>query len=205
MVALVVVVVGEGGDLPLQITGQEVILEENTVLHSLMPSFDLALGLWVVWCTSYALHSFFFDVIRQVTCNVRRTAVTEQPRFGNYRCPVAAGGRKRQVECGSHVFRLQEPGIAVHRRNVDHHTDRSRRSHLNGWRGRYLDNIFIERLWRSLKQEAIYLEEIQDGFQARRAVKNWMGFYNTERLYSALDRRIPDDAYWASLEESKAA
>lgn len=36
-------------------------------------------------------------------------------------------------------------------------------------RGRYLDNIFIERLWRSLKQEAIYLEEINDGFQARRS------------------------------------
>ena len=39
-------------------------------------------------------------------------------------------------------------------------------------RGRYLDNIFIDRLWRSLKQEAIYLEEIRDGFQARRVVKN---------------------------------
>jgi len=34
-------------------------------------------------------------------------------------------------------------------------------------RGRYLDNIFIERLWRSLKQEAVYLHELQDGFQAR--------------------------------------
>ena len=43
-------------------------------------------------------------------------------------------------------------------------------------RGRYLDNIFIERLWRSLKQEAIYLEENSDGFQARRVVKNWMTF-----------------------------
>ena len=48
-------------------------------------------------------------------------------------------------------------------------------------RGRYLDNIFIERLWRSLKQEAIYLEEITDGFQARRVIKDWMAFYNTER------------------------
>jgi len=33
-------------------------------------------------------------------------------------------------------------------------------------RGRYLDNIFIERLWRSLKQEALYLTELRDGFQA---------------------------------------
>ena len=72
-------------------------------------------------------------------------------------------------------------------------------------RGRYLDNIFIERLWRSLKQEAIYLEEISDGFQARRVVKNWMAFYSTERPLCALDRQTPDDAYWASLEEQKAA
>ena len=54
-------------------------------------------------------------------------------------------------------------------------------------RGRYLDNIFIERLWRSLKQEAIYLEEISDGFQARRVIKNWMEFYNTERPHSCID------------------
>jgi putative transposase len=70
-------------------------------------------------------------------------------------------------------------------------------------RGRYLDNIFIERLWRSLKQEAIYLEEITDGFQARRVVKDWMAFYNTKRPHSGLDRRTPDDAYWAGLEEQK--
>ncbi|MDP2517937.1 IS3 family transposase [Shimia thalassica] len=72
-------------------------------------------------------------------------------------------------------------------------------------RGRYLDNIFIERLWRSLKQEAIYLEEIQDGFQARRVISNWMTFYNTERPHSALDRLTQEDAYWDSLEQAKAA
>jgi putative transposase len=72
-------------------------------------------------------------------------------------------------------------------------------------RGRYLDNIFIERLWRSLKQEAIYLEEIQDGFQARSVIRNWMTFYNTERPHSALDRLTPDDAYWDSLDQAKAA
>ncbi|WP_299296486.1 IS3 family transposase [uncultured Tateyamaria sp.] len=72
-------------------------------------------------------------------------------------------------------------------------------------RGRYLDNIFIERLWRSLKQEAIYLEEIGDGFQARRVIKKWIAFYNKERPHSALDRQTPEDAYWSGLEEQKAA
>ncbi|UWR20814.1 integrase core domain-containing protein (plasmid) [Sulfitobacter pontiacus] len=66
-------------------------------------------------------------------------------------------------------------------------------------------NISIERLWRSLEQEAIYLEEISDGFQARRVIKKWITFYNTERPHSALDRQTPDDAYWAGLEQQKAA
>ena len=96
-------------------------------------------------------------------------------------------------------------------------TDAGVRISMDG-RGRYLPShrfcettagqwitIFIERLWRSLKQEAIYLEEITDGFQARRVIKDWIAFYNTERPHSALDRLTPDDAYWAGLEEQKAA
>ena len=43
-------------------------------------------------------------------------------------------------------------------------------------RSRRLDNIFIDRLRRSLKQEAVYLEEISDGFKARRVIKDWMAF-----------------------------
>lgn len=72
-------------------------------------------------------------------------------------------------------------------------------------RGSYLDNIFIERLWRSLKQEAIYLEEIRYGFHARRVIKDWMTFNNTERPHSALDRLTPDYAYWPGLKGQKAA
>lgn len=46
-------------------------------------------------------------------------------------------------------------------------------------KGRYLDNIFIDRLWRSSKQEAIHLDEIEDSFQTRRVIKDWMTFSNT--------------------------
>jgi putative transposase len=72
-------------------------------------------------------------------------------------------------------------------------------------RGRYLDNIFIERLWRSLKQEAVYLHELQDGFQAKRVIDNWMDFYNAERPHTALDKRTPDAAYFDSMKLKKAA
>ena len=54
-------------------------------------------------------------------------------------------------------------------------------------RGRYPDNNLIERLWRNLRQEAIYLEEIHDGFAAWRVIKNWMAFYNSDHPHSALD------------------
>ena len=44
-----------------------------------------------------------------------------------------------------------------------------------------------------------------DGFQARRVIKKWMAFYNSDRPHSALDRQTPDDAYWAGLKDKKAA
>ena len=61
-------------------------------------------------------------------------------------------------------------------------------------RGRYLDNIFIERLWRYLKQELVYLHEINDSFQAKQIIDDWIGFYNSERPHTALDKRTPDAA-----------
>jgi putative transposase len=64
-------------------------------------------------------------------------------------------------------------------------------------RGRCLDNIFIERLWRSLKYEAVYLHELTDGFAAERVIGEWIGFYNTGRPHSALDGRTPAEAYSA--------
>jgi putative transposase len=64
-------------------------------------------------------------------------------------------------------------------------------------RGRCMDNIFIERLWRSLKYEAVYLHELTDGFVARRVIGEWLDFYNTERPHSALDGQTPAEAYGA--------
>ena len=65
-------------------------------------------------------------------------------------------------------------------------------------RGRCMDNIFIERLWRSLKYEAVYLHELTDGFKAERVIGEWIDFYNTERPHSALDGQTPAEAYGAN-------
>ena len=63
-------------------------------------------------------------------------------------------------------------------------------------RGRCMDNIFIERLWRSLKYEAVYLHELTDGFVAERVIGEWIKFYNTQRPHSSLDDKTPAEAYW---------
>jgi putative transposase len=65
-------------------------------------------------------------------------------------------------------------------------------------RGRCMDNIFIERLWRSLKYEAIYLHELRDGFEAERVIAGWIGFYNAERPHSSLNGATPAEFYAAN-------
>ena len=62
-------------------------------------------------------------------------------------------------------------------------------------RGRFLDNIFIERLWRLLKYEAVYLHELRDGLDAERIVGEWIDFYNEVRPHSVLGGRTPGETY----------
>jgi putative transposase len=61
--------------------------------------------------------------------------------------------------------------------------------------GRWMDNVFIERLWRSLKYECVYLSEFATGSQARIGIGWWMDFYNRRRPHSALNDRTPQEAY----------
>ena len=54
-----------------------------------------------------------------------------------------------------------------------------------------MDNVFIERLWRSLKYEDIYLKGYADGREAKLGIREWIAFYNDRRLHQALDNRTP--------------
>ena len=58
-------------------------------------------------------------------------------------------------------------------------------------RGRWIDNVFIERLWRSLKYEEVYLKGYGDGREARAGIATWIGFYNGRRPHQALAGRTP--------------
>ena len=62
-------------------------------------------------------------------------------------------------------------------------------------KGRWMDNVFIERLWRSLKYEKVYLNEYDDGWAMKRGIDEWMVHYIHERPHSSLGDRTPDEAY----------
>ncbi len=63
-------------------------------------------------------------------------------------------------------------------------------------KGRFLDNIFVERLWRSLKYECVYLHAWETGSEAKVGVGKWIEFYNRKRPHSALGGMPPAVVYW---------
>jgi putative transposase len=72
-------------------------------------------------------------------------------------------------------------------------------------KGRFRDNIFIERLWRTLKYERIYLKAYESGAELFKDLKIWFAWYNEKRQHTSLDRLTPDEAYFQGLEKLKAA
>ena len=64
-------------------------------------------------------------------------------------------------------------------------------------KGRYMDNIFVERLWRSLKYEEVYLKAYASVAEAKAGIGSWLGFYNEERQHQSLGYRTPRQAYEA--------
>ncbi len=70
-------------------------------------------------------------------------------------------------------------------------------------KGRFLDNIFVERLWRTLKYECVYLHAWETGSQTRDGLRKWMDFYNRKRPHSALGGKPPAVVYWHRNEQNQ--
>jgi putative transposase len=62
-------------------------------------------------------------------------------------------------------------------------------------KGRWMDNVFIERLWRSLKYECVYRNAFDNGTQARNQIGAWLRHYNQTRPHSTFDGPTPDEVY----------
>jgi putative transposase len=66
-------------------------------------------------------------------------------------------------------------------------------------RGAWRDNVFVERLWRSIKYEEVYLHAHESVSEAKGGIARYVSFYNARRSHASLDRQIPDDVYFKSL------
>ena len=72
-------------------------------------------------------------------------------------------------------------------------------------RGAWRDNVFVERLWRSVKYERVYLKAYDSVSAARTDIAEYLAWYNAQRAHSSLDRATPDEAYFAGLPAVKLA
>jgi putative transposase len=72
-------------------------------------------------------------------------------------------------------------------------------------KGAWRDNVFVERLWRSIKYEEVYLRAYDSVAEARASLGRYLTFYNGRRPHSSLDRRTPDQAYFIPLPQLAAA
>ena len=65
-------------------------------------------------------------------------------------------------------------------------------------KGCWRDNVFVERLWKSIKYENVYLHAYEGVLQAKAGIGKYLAFYNEQRPHSSLDGRTPDDVYFGS-------
>jgi len=85
----------------------------------------------------------------------------------------------RQFSCDDFIKELQSRSILIS---------------MDG-RGRAFDNIFVERLWRTVKYEEVYLKDYHHGFEARRSLRSYFKFYNSERPHQSLGNCAPEELY----------
>ena len=72
-------------------------------------------------------------------------------------------------------------------------------------KGSWRDNVFVERLWKSVKYEEVYLKAYDTVVEARSSLGRYLDFYNRQRPHSSLDRRTPDEAYFQPTPIAAAA
>ena len=91
------------------------------------------------------------------------------------------------------------PGLAVHGRRVTGLLIKNGIAISMDGKGAWRDNVFVERLWRSVKYEEVYLRAYDSVAEARTSIGRYLDFYSRRRPHSSLDRRTPDQAYFSPL------
>jgi putative transposase len=124
----------------------------------------------------------FLEMCRLITATIRHLFLNSSPTSGH--SSIFNTDLGSQFTSWAWIQRLKDAGIRIS---------------MDG-RGRFLDNIFIERLWRSLKYECVYLHAFSGGREARRGVGDLMTFYNHRRPHAVHGAKPPGEVYleWLS-------
>ena len=72
-------------------------------------------------------------------------------------------------------------------------------------KGRWVDNVIIERAWKSVKYEEVYLKAYESMAEAKEALNEYFEYYNCERRHQSLDRRTPYEVYWGTVPKQRVA
>ena len=96
-------------------------------------------------------------------------------------------------------------GSAVHQPRLHQRAAKAGIAISMDGKGSWRDNVFVERLWRSIKYEEVYLRAYDTVGEARASIGRYLNFYNGWRPHSSLDRQTPDQAYFTRLPQSVAA
>ncbi len=109
-------------------------------------------------------------------------------------CLSALDKAKARAGCVPEIFNTDQGSQFTSDEWTGQLTDWGVRISMDG-RGRWMDNVFIERLWRSIKYEEIYLRQYQSVTELESGVKRWLSHYNTWRPHQALANRTPQEVY----------
>ncbi len=109
-------------------------------------------------------------------------------------CLSALRQAKARAGCVPEIFNTDQGSQFTSDESTGQLTDWGVQISMDG-RGRWMDNVFIERLWRSIKYEEIYLRQYQSVTELESGVKRWLSHYNTWRPHQALDNRTPQEVY----------
>ena len=115
-------------------------------------------------------------------------------------CIEAVGEILEERQC--EIFNMDQGSQFTTPRFTQPLLDKGVRVSMDG-RGRALDNIFVERLWRTVKYEYVYLQDIQTVAEARSGLREFFDFYNNERFHQSLDYRTPAQVYLGRQQDNE--
>jgi integrase-like protein len=108
------------------------------------------------------------------------------------------GARRRPEERAAEIFNTDRGAQFTSTAFTDKLEAAGVRISMDG-HGRWLDNVFVERLWRSLKYQEVHLKTYANGLEARIGIGQWLRFYNDRRLHQALGYKTPATTWAAEL------